>query len=167
MRRVLDAAEKVASGVCVLALAVIVVAVSWQVVARYVTEASTAWAPELASLAFVWCALFAIPVGVRHSRHMLIDVWYGVRRRSVGMVVTTVAMVVVVVVCLVLAYFGYSVLSVAMQRTLPGLGVSAGWVNLAVPFGFVLSAVFAVEAWWDQLHRHRLEDSDTAHRATV
>lgn len=167
MRRVLDALERLLEGVCVLAMALIVGAVSWQVLARYVTQASTAWAPEMAQIAFVWLALLAIPVGVRRSRHMMIDVWFAVRNPLVGKVISTIAMLVVVCVSLVLAYFGYKVLEVTMRRTLPGLDIAAGWMNLAVPVGFALCAIFAVEAWWDEMRGVRLADPDPTSHATV
>lgn len=167
MKRVLDVLEKLLEAACVLALSVIVLAVSWQVLARYVTQASTAWAPEVAQIAFVWLSLLAIPVGLRHGRHMLIDVWFSVPGRSFQTAVSTVSMLIVVGVSLVLAYYGWNVLEVAMRRTLPGLGISSGWMNLAVPVGFVLCAVYAVEAWWDGTRAHRLDDPDLTARATV
>ncbi|MFV0428711.1 MAG: TRAP transporter small permease [Arachnia sp.] len=151
MRKALDLLERICQIGAVVALVVVVVAVAWQVTARYVTQASTAWAPELAQIAFVWCSLLSIAIGVRHGRHMMIDVWGGIKNVWVQRAVTTFATAVVVAVSGTLAYFGYNMLAVAMRRTLPGLGVAAGWANLAVPVGFVLCVIFAIEVWWDDL----------------
>lgn len=159
MKRALDLLEKVLEAACVAALIVVVIAVSWQVIARYVTEASTAWAPELAQIAFVWCALLAIPVGVRRGRHMMIDVWTGIKNKTVQAAISTFAMIVVVGVSGTLVYFGINMLPVALSRTLPGLGISAGIANIAVPVGFTLCAIFAIESWWGELHgkKHKTE----------
>src|SRR5699024_5924373 len=73
VKKILDALEKVVMLAAVASLAVIVLTVVWQVIARYVTSQSTAWAPELAQTAFVWTALLAIPLGTRSGRHMLVD----------------------------------------------------------------------------------------------
>jgi TRAP-type transport system small permease protein len=156
MTRLMDALEKVIEAACVVALAVVVGAVSWQVLARYVTQASTAWAPELAQIAFVWLAMLAIPLGVRRRKHLVIDVWTGVRNRTFQAAVLTAATAIIVVVSLVLAYAGWNVLDVAMRRTLPGLGVPSGWMNAAVPVGFALCAVFALEVWWRALRAGQL-----------
>lgn len=154
--KALDWLERIVELVAVLALAVVVVAVSWQVIARYVTEASTAWAPELAQIAFVWCALLAIPIGVRRSKHLMIDVWFAVKNTWIQVAVSTAAAAIVVGVSATLAYFGYDMLGIAMSRKLPGLGIAAGWANLAVPVGFGLCVVFGLEAWWKDI-RSRLK----------
>ncbi|MFV0452544.1 MAG: TRAP transporter small permease [Propioniciclava sp.] len=151
MRRALDLLERICQVGAVVALVVVVIAVAWQVTARYVTQASTAWAPELAQIAFVWCSLLSIAIGVRHGRHMMIDIWGGVKNVWFQRAVTTFAAVVVVGVSATIGYFGYNMLGIAMRRTLPGLGISAGWANLAVPVGFGLCVIFALEIWWDQM----------------
>ncbi|MFV0405881.1 MAG: TRAP transporter small permease [Propioniciclava sp.] len=151
MRKVLDILERICQVGAVVALVLVVIAVAWQVTARYVTQASTAWAPELAQIAFVWCSLLSIAIGVRHGRHMMIDVWSGVKNVWVQRAITTVAAVIVIGVSATIGYFGYNMLEVAMRRTLPGLGISAGWANLAVPVGFALCVIFALEVWWDEI----------------
>ena len=141
--RLLDAAQ-------IALLALVVATVSWQVVARYVTSASTAWAPELAQIGFVWLSMLAIAAGVRDRTHMLIDVWgaAGGSGTRLGRALDGLAAAAVVAVSLVLAWFGLAVLEVTFKRTMPGLGIKAGWMYLAVPVGFALCALFAVEAWW-------------------
>lgn len=144
LRRVLDLVEKVVTAAAVAGLSLIVLTVVWQVVARYVTSQSTAWAPELSQTAFVWTALLAIPLGVRSGRHMVVDLWRG-RSERVQKAVFVLASVVVLVTCAVLAIFGIDMLGTSFQRSLPSLGISAGWQMLAVPVGFGLSFVFQLE----------------------
>lgn len=166
-RKVFDGLEKLLEGACLVFLAATVVVVAWQVLARYVTSSSTAWAPELAQVTFVWLALCAIPIGIRHGRHMSIDAWFAVTNRRVEQVVTTVASLIVVVVSLVLAFYGYRILDVTFTRQFPGLGIAAGWMYLAVPVSFVLCAVFGIEAWWDQLRGDSLGDHSPTSSTTV
>lgn len=145
---VLDGLARVVEALALTLMTVIVVAITWQVIARYVTAASTAWAPELASLAFVWLSLLSIALGIRRGSHIVVDVWSGVRTRWLQRLIDTLAAIAVVGVLLVLLYFGYQSLPTSFARSLPGLGIAAGWINLAVPVGSALSLVFAVEAWW-------------------
>lgn len=140
----LRALERVALGGSVIALGTIVFAVVFQVIARYVTDVSTAWTPELAQTAFVWAALLAIPLGVRSERHMLVDVWsrFGDRIRAVIYVIASLA---IIAIAGTLVYFGIAMLPISFRRTMPGLGISSGWQMLAVPIGFGLATIFQIE----------------------
>ena len=144
VKKILDALEKVVMLAAVASLAVIVLTVVWQVIARYVTSQSTAWAPELAQTAFVWTALLAIPLGTRSGRHMLVDIWRG-RSETLQKVMFTVASVAVMLICLALVVYGISMFGTSSQRTLPSLGISLGWQMVAVPIGFGLSFIFQLE----------------------
>ena len=117
VKKALDALENVVMAAAVLALGVIVLTVVWQVLARYVTSQSTAWAPELAQTAFVWAALLAIPLGTRSGRHMLVDIWRG-RSETVQKVMFTLASVAVMLICLTLVVYGIEMLHTSSQRKL-------------------------------------------------
>ena len=144
VKKALDALENVVMAAAVLALGVIVLTVVWQVLARYVTNQSTAWAPELAQTAFVWAALLAIPLGTRSGRHMLVDIWRG-RSETVQKVMFTLASVAVMLICLTLVVYGIEMLHTSSQRKLSSLGISSGWQMAAVPIGFGLSFIFQLE----------------------
>lgn len=130
-------------------LTITVVAVTWQVLARYVVETSSGWTIEAATYSFVWLAMIAIALGVRRGRHMVLDIWeYLPYRRWLHILIITVSSGVVVLVLAVLIWFGISMLPASFSRSLPGLGISYGWVALAVPVGCAFSLLFALEAWW-------------------
>lgn len=143
-KKILDAIEKVVMLAAVIALGIIVLTVVWQVIARYLTSQSTAWAPELAQTAFVWAALLAIPLGVRSGRHMLVDIWRN-RPEKLQKTMFTFASVVVMFICATLFFYGIEMLGTSFQRNLPSLGISSGWQMLAVPIGFGLSLIFQLE----------------------
>lgn len=143
-RKPMNVLEHLVVGAAMIALLVVVVTVVWQVIARYVTSTSTAWAPELAQTAFVWTALLAIPIGVRRGRHMLVNIWSG-RGEKLQKVFFTFASVAVMVICVALVVFGIDMLQTSFRRSLPSLGISAGWQMLAVPISFALSFIFQAE----------------------
>ncbi len=145
--RALNLLDLIVQILCAVALTVIVIAVSWQVMSRYVTSASSPWTSDLAALAFVWLSMFAIALGVRRGRHMVLDVWeYLHYRRWLNNAIWVVSIGAVIVVLGLLAYFGFSGLSASFSRKLPGLGISNGWMSLAVPVGCSLALIFAVES---------------------
>ncbi|GAA1488123.1 TRAP transporter small permease [Brachybacterium sacelli] len=164
VRKVLDAVEKVVMVAAVISLGVIVLTVVWQVVARYVTSQSTAWAPELSQTAFVWTALLAIPLGVRSGRHMLVDIWRS-RPERLQKTMFTVASLVVLVICGTLVVHGVEMLGTSFQRSLPSLGISSGWQMLAVPVGFGLSFLFQLEVLVRRFVAPRTVEVDPAEQA--
>lgn len=142
----LDVALQIVS---VVLLLVVVVSVSAQVVARYVTSSSTPWTVELATTSFVWLAMFAIALGVRRGRHMVLDIWeYVPYRRWLMRTLETVTAIIVVGSLAALAYYGFEALPATFRRNSPGLGIPFGWTALAVPVGSLLALIFAIEAWW-------------------
>jgi len=145
--------------VCILLLSLVIVGVMWQVLARYVTRDSTAWTAELASYAFVWLAMLAIALGVRRGRHMVLDIWeYVPYRRWLARLIDSLAFLIVAGTLLLLLAFGIEGLGAAWSRTAPGLGISTGWVALAVPVGSGLALLFAIEAWWLRVNADEGED---------
>ncbi|WP_172829643.1 TRAP transporter small permease [Microterricola viridarii] len=133
----------------VILLGMVTFSVSWQVIARYVTSVSTPWTVELASISFVWLAMFAIALGVRRGRHMVLDIWEYIRGgRWLTVLIDTVAALIVAGVLLALVWFGFEALGPAFRRTMPGLGISYGFLALAVPVGSIFALIFAIEAWW-------------------
>lgn len=143
----LEALFKATVAVAMLGLSVIVVVVSWQVFSRYVAGTSASWAPEVAQLAFVWTAIFAIAAGIREGRHMVVDAFSSVKSRGLHVILDTVAAIAVVGVSGVLAWYGYDSLSISFRRVFPALGIETGWMFLAVPVGFALCMVFGIENW--------------------
>ncbi|WP_409048169.1 TRAP transporter small permease [Microbacterium sp. HA-8] len=147
--RALSRVDQALQVAAMVMLAIIVIAVAWQVLARYVVETSSGWTTEAATYSFVWLAMIAIALGVRRGRHMVLDIWeYLPYRRWLHILVVSVSSLAVIAVLAVLIWFGVSMLPASFSRSLPGLGVSYGWVALAVPVGCFFSLLFALEAWW-------------------
>ncbi len=144
---VLDTLYKVMMATAVLGLVLVVSVVSWQVFSRYVTSSSASWAPEVAQLAFVWTALFAIAIGVRQRRHMVMDAFTSVKSRGVDIVLNTFAAAAIVAVSAILTWYGFDSLSVSFRRVFPALGIATGWMHLAVPVSFGACVIFAIEGW--------------------
>lgn len=150
--KVLGLVDKALQAACVALLSVIAFAVTFQVAARYVVSTSTPWTVELAAICFVWLSMFAIALGVRRGRHMVLDVFeYAPYRRWLVVTVDLVSGLAVIAILFALMYFGFAGLKASFSRTLPGLKISNGWMNLGVPVGCAIALVFAVEALWRRL----------------
>ena len=69
-RRVGDQFEEI---VACIALAAVVLAVSWGVITRYITAQPAAWASEVATLAFAWVVFFGATACIKYRLHPSID----------------------------------------------------------------------------------------------
>ena len=153
LERILTTLDRIVQWACVVALSIVTIAVSWQVITRYVTRDSASWTLEVAALAFVWLSMLAIALGVRQGRHMVLDIWeYVPERRWLRITITTIALI-------ALTIFGLEALPATMSRTMPGIDLPFGLISLAVPVGSAIAAIFAVEAWW-KLVREPDPDAD-------
>ncbi|SEB62521.1 TRAP-type C4-dicarboxylate transport system, small permease component [Paramicrobacterium humi] len=160
IERILSALDTIVQWLCVLALAAVTFAVSWQVITRYVTRDSASWTLEVAALAFVWLSMMAIALGVRQGRHMVLDIWeYVPERRWLRITITTVSSALVLATLVALTWFGVEALPSAMRRNMPGIDLPFGLVSLAVPVGSAIAAIFTIEAWW-RLVRNPDPDAD-------
>lgn len=147
LRTACGAIYAVATGVAILGLIIIVLTISWQVIARYISGTSTAWAPELAQLTFVWTALMAIAIGVRQGKHMTMDLWDRFDSRTLKRGLNSFTTAVIVAASLVLSGASLDLLEVSFTRDFAALGIPTGWMYLAAPVGFLLCALFAIERW--------------------
>ncbi len=66
-------ADQLEEVVACIALAVVVLAVSWGVITRYIIAQPAAWASELATLAFAWLVFFGATACIKHRLHPSID----------------------------------------------------------------------------------------------
>lgn len=69
--RVVDQFEEI---VACVAVTVVVLAVSWGVVTRYITAQPAAWASEIATLGFAWVVFFGSAACMKYRLHPAIDV---------------------------------------------------------------------------------------------
>lgn len=70
LKRWIDQFEEV---VACGALVVVVAAVCWGVVTRYITEQPAAWASEVATLSFAWLVFFGAAACIKYKLHPAID----------------------------------------------------------------------------------------------
>lgn len=149
----LDRLDLVLQVVTVVLLSIVIASVTIQVFSRYITQNSLPWTSEVASYAFVWLSMIAVALGVRRGRHMVLNVWeYAPYKKWLARTIETVAGIVIVGVLIALIWYGFEALGPAWRRESPGMGISFGWVSLAVPVGAAFSLIFAIEAWWKLFH---------------
>src|SRR5690606_17260611 len=69
----LDVIARILFALAAAMITVMVGVVLLQVFLRYVLNNPTSWSEEVATLAFVWCVMLVIPLGIRHQEHISME----------------------------------------------------------------------------------------------
>lgn len=119
--------------------------IAWQVFARYVLNASPAWAEQAALLLMIWYVMFAAAAGVREGFHIRIVVFAeslpGKPRRIIRLISHTI----VGLFGLAMVWWGIELVREVWQHVIPTLGLSRGYAYVPIPIAGALIFSFALE----------------------
>ena len=114
------------------------------VVARFVFHSPLVWSDELASMIFLWLAMFGSVVALRRGEHMRMTALVArtsPQRRALMEAVATAACLLFLAMVL---WPSWEYASEEAAITTPALSVSNAWRASALPVGLVLMTIFAV-----------------------
>ena len=137
-RRVGDQFEEI---VACIALAAVVLAVTWGVVTRYITAQPAAWASEVATLAFAWVVFFGAAACIKYRLHPSIDMVVRRLPRPLGLAVRSLNHALVLGFCAFMAWFGTRFAIDAWSNPSPVLRLPLTWLYGPVAFCFALMAL--------------------------
>ena len=140
---------RTAAGVLLVIVTLAMVAV---ILGRYVGFA-TAWADEVARIAFVWSASLGAASGTYRGLNFAIPLIGTNRSGRTKQVLDSAIAVTVVVLCALMVWATSQSLPVASLARLPALGVTGAWFHAAIATFAVLTAAFMcikVVALWQE-----------------
>ena len=73
MRRLVEILDAILKNVLIVLMAAMVIAVSWQVISRYVFSSPSSWTEEIARFCFIWIILIGSMIAVRDGSHFTVD----------------------------------------------------------------------------------------------
>jgi len=141
-RRVGDQFEEI---VACVALAAVVLAVSWGVITRYITAQPAAWASEVATLAFAWVVFFGATACIKYKLHPSIDMLVARLPRPLQLGVRWFNHALVLAFCVFMAWFGTRFAIDAWSNPSPVLRLPLTWLYGPVAFCFALMALRYVQ----------------------
>ena len=152
--RMRHALVRALEGALGLAMAVLVLAVVWQVVSRFVINRPSSWTEELARALMIGVSFLGAAVAYARGGHLGVD--YFVNRLSAPSrrVVTAAAHLAVAFFALVVMVYGGALLVgrvLALGQLTPALGLHVGHLYLPVPIGGGFIALFALEFAWESM----------------
>lgn len=128
------------STIAATALAIVFLAVSWGVMARYVSPRPAVWSNEVATLGFAWVVFVGAAAGARQNLHIGVDM---VTARLPVTVQKWIAVAVSLFLALALAYVAWLAIQIGIKsfnRPTPVLRLPSSIVHVAVFIGFASMA---------------------------
>ena len=129
---------RLAAGVLLVVVATAMVAV---ILGRYVGFA-TAWADEVARIAFIWSACLGAASGTHRGLNFAIPLIASKREGRTKQWLESLIAFTVIALCGLLAWATTQSIPVANLARLPALGVSGAWFHWAVTLFALLTALF-------------------------
>ena len=130
--------------IVILFMLVMTVAVSLQIVFRYVFNIPLGWSEEVARFSFVWVSFFGASALMRLREHINVNVFverFSPRLRAASTFLADL-------VALVCVYFfvvgGISLTTNEWKQLAPATEIPMGWVYLAIPISAGLMAAWVV-----------------------
>lgn len=128
-----------------IGLLIMTAIVAIQVFARYVLNASPAWAEQSALLLMIWYVFIAAAAGVREGFHIRIAVFADNLPPKLRHPILLLAHAIVVVFGIAMAVYGVELAQETWQHVIPTLGISRGYAYMPIALSGVLITGFAIE----------------------
>ena len=147
IRKIKQAMIKTLEVVVMLATAVLVLDVIWQVFTRYVLKDPSTWTEELATMLLMWVALLGACVAFNRKGHLGVD--YFVSKLSVKnkIAVELFTHLVVAFFAIIIIYGGYRIVAFTLltNQLSAALEIKMGYVYLVLPISGLFILAVAIE----------------------
>ena len=153
-------AEELAS---VALMAVVLGAVTLQIVFRYVLRSPLPWTDELARFSVVWLTFFSAAFVAARERHIVIEIMDDILGERGIRYLRILARILVIGACVVVVVGSVAPIQMAGRRHTTALDIPLSLLALAVPVGFGLIAIHSFRSLTKLLRGGRvIEDSKRA-----
>lgn len=128
------------------ALLVVVLAVCWGVLTRYVTAQPAAWAGEVAGMGFAWLVFLGAAAGFKRGLHVSIDLLTQHLPRALERALALVVQLGIIVFAAYVFWLGVGFTIGNLDNPSPVLRLPQSIIYLAVTVGFL--SIGLRQAWW-------------------
>jgi len=143
--RLLNAIDRMLKVICGTFCGILVAILFYAVIMRYVLHSPPAWSMELGRLLFLWMVVFSAVVVTREQSHIQIALFVEMLPPRARIVWASILKLLMIAFCAVLVHQGFHILPLVSEAATPTLGISMGWLYLAIPVGGILMGVAALE----------------------
>ena len=142
LRRLAAQAEEIVAGA---AMVVVVLAVCWGVITRYITAQPAAWTGEVAAIGFAWCVFVGAAAVAKRSGHVAIDMLTAALPAQVQATINAGARLASIGFCAVASALAFEFSLANIDNPSAVLRLPLAVLYLAPATGFALMAVRMAE----------------------
>ncbi|MDP0499800.1 MAG: TRAP transporter small permease [Verrucomicrobiota bacterium JB022] len=150
----------------IVSMALLVLAVLWGVVSRYVLGSPSSWTEPLATYLLMWVSLLGAAVVFRERGHLGVDYFMTIINPNARRIAKLAAELIVMSFAgYVMVYGGSSLVSRALAtgETVAGLGMLLGPIYLAIPISGVFFMLFGIEHLVEWAREPKLAEAEPVH----
>ncbi len=141
----LDIVDKIIKILLILSVAVMIFAMVYQVVLRYVFNNANSWSEELTRYIFIYQVMLASAVAIRRNSHLQVDVLVGKMNPKVKSVFTILSTIAGVIFLIVLFKYSLQFVAIGTRNTSSGLYIPMSIPYTALPVGCILMILVSIE----------------------
>jgi C4-dicarboxylate transporter DctQ subunit len=124
---------------------IMVVAVFYQVVLRYIFNSPNIWAEELARYCLIYISLFASAVAIRRYNHIRIDFFVNFFPKKTWKFFNLFAYILMLMFLIFLFYYGVKITLQTGNQITSGLKLPISYIYVSIPIGTFFMIVFIIE----------------------
>src|ERR1700722_7133290 len=129
MRRLFNNIERLLDILSAMLVAVCLVAVTIQVVMRYVFDQATTWSDTVAACALAWMTFLAATAAVRRDENLVVRIMWTKLGPAGKKIIATICHLIVLLFSIVLAYSGAELMSITNNAQVEGLVFEVTWAQ--------------------------------------
>lgn len=127
--------------------------IGWQVVARYVLNASPSWAEQLSLILMIWYALLAAAAGFHEGFHIKILALQNAVSPSKARNMRLITEMIILLCGVMMLIWGIELTMIINSHVIPSLGISRSWAYLPLPISGALIILFSATRVFGEVTR--------------
>ncbi len=130
---------------------VLVGAIVWGVLSRYITESPATWVEEVSSIAFAWVVFVGAAEVHRRGKHVSVDLLTSFLPAKIRSVLAALTSIVVAGYCFYLAWIGWHQTLASNSATTPMLNIPLSVPYAGLALGFLMMGLRSLQRLLRQL----------------
>jgi len=154
MQKVIDAIDYVLTRFLILLMALIVLAVTWQVFTRFIIKDPSSFTEELARFLLIWIGVLGASYALRTRSHLGIDLIterVGPRGKIILQIIVYALIIVFATAVMIVGGIQLVELTFTLQQTSAALGVKMGYVYSVIPLSGLLMVIYSLLFMWESI----------------
>lgn len=126
------------------AISLLLGAVLWGVLTRYITESPAVWASELSGILFTWVVFTGSMTAFREGKHIRVTLLMDVLPARLRAMFRVLADILLIAFLVYVTYLSIRMMSLGATRVSPVMRIPFSWVYLATVISFAVMSATAI-----------------------